>query len=212
MPAGEGARPRRAGKGLDAPGAGRDKRASPARSAPVSSLSSLLALLDSRSFASPWFWLVFAGLWAVVPRNVLGIPSELVLRTRRGEAAPEVLLQWLGLVLPWWRIGPVAAPVLTGLACFLVAMLAVLGFAHEMEAAQALTLLLAPLLAVLALRVWLAQGLARMLAETPAPQAAELAARRLIRHGWVSYGIALISVLFTTFAAALWTARHPFGY
>ena len=151
----------------------------------MSTLSTLLALLDSRSFASLWYWLVFAGLWSLVSRNVLGIPSEVVLRARRDETAQAVLLQWLALVLPHWRIGPGMAAALTGLACFLAV--------------------------VMALRVRLANGLARLLATQPPPEAARIAARRLVRHGWLAYGVALAAILATSSAAAAWIARHPFG-
>src|SRR5690606_26426461 len=136
---------------------------------------------------------------------------EVVLRARRDETAQAVLLQWLALVLPHWRIGPGMAAALTGLACFLAVVLAVLGFAHDMEAAQALFLLLAPLMAVMALRVRLANGLPRLLAAQPPPEAARIAARRLVRHGWLAYGVALAAILATSFAAAAWIARHPFG-
>lgn len=177
----------------------------------MSTLSTLLALLDSRSFASLWYWLAFAGLWSLASRNVLGIPSELVLRARRDDTAQAALLQWLALVLPHWRVGPGMAAVLAGLAGFLAAVLAVLGFAHDMEAAQALLLLLAPLAAVMALRIRLARDLARLLATRPPQEAAPLAARRLLRHGWVAYGVALAAIAVTSLVAAAWIARHPFG-
>lgn len=177
----------------------------------MSTLSTLLALLDSRSFATLWYWLAFAGLWSLASRNILGIPSDVVVRARRDETAQAVLLQWLALVLPQWRIGAGMAAALTGLACFLAVVLAVLGFGHDMEAAQALFLLLAPLMAVMALRIRLAGALARLLASQPPAEAAPRAARQLVRHGWVAYGVALAAIMITSFVAAAWLARHPFG-
>ncbi len=177
----------------------------------MSSLSTLLSLLDSRSFTSLWYWLGFAAMWSLASRNVLGIPSDVVMRARRDEAGRAVLLQWLAVVLPHWRIGPGMAMALTGLGCFVLVVLAGLGFAYGLEAAQALFLMVAPLLAVLVLRVRLAQGLMRVLASHPPQEAARLAARGLVRHGWLTYGMALVSIAVTSFMAALWIVRHPFG-
>lgn len=177
----------------------------------MSSLSTLFDLLGSRSFTSLWYWLGFAAIWSAVTRNSLGIPAEVVLRARRGEDW-RTLYRWLVLVLPHWRVGPVAGVVLTALCCFVLTTLAVLGFSHRMEAAQALFLLAAPLLLLLALRVRLALGLVRLLASTPAQEATQTAARRLVRHGWLGVALSLLAIASASVAAAVWIARHPFGY
>lgn len=177
----------------------------------MSSLSTLFDLLGSRSFTSLWYWLGFAGIWSAVTRNSLGIPAEVVLRARKGEDW-RTLHDWLVLVLPHWRVGPVAGVVLTALCCFLLTALAVLGFSHRMEAAQALFLLAAPLLLLLALRVRLALGLAQLLATTPPEAAVQTAARRLVRHGWLGVALSLLAIASASVAAAIWIARHPFGY
>ena len=177
----------------------------------VSSLSVLIQLLGSRSFTSLWYWLAFAGIWSVVTRNTLGIPAEVVLRARRGEDW-RVLHDWLRLVLPHWRVGPVAGMVMTALCCFILTTLAVLGFSHQMEAAQALFLLLAPLVLLLVLRVRLALGLARLMLGAPGPEPVQTAARRIIRHGWVGMALSLLAIASASVAAAVWMARHPFGY
>lgn len=172
---------------------------------------SLLALFDSRSFSSPWYWLAFAGLWAAVMHNALGVPSDLVVRAARDEDAGPQLLDWLRLVLPRWRIGAGTAAVLTGAGCFLATVLAVLGFGHGFEAARALFLLAVPPMAVVALRLRLARGLAGLLADRPPPEAARIAAQRLLRHGWAVYGMALAAAILASIVAADWLARHPFG-
>lgn len=177
----------------------------------MSSLSALLALLDSRSFTSLWYWLGFAAVWSLASRNVLGIPSDVVMRARRDEAGRAMLLQWLVLVLPQWRIAPGMAMLLTALGCCAVVVLAGLGFAYGLEAAQALFLLVAPMLVVLALRIRLARGLVDVLASHPQQEAARLAARRILRHGWLVFALALVSIAVASFLAALWIARHPFG-
>ncbi len=177
----------------------------------MSSLSTLFDLLGSRSFTSLWYWLAFAGIWSAVTRNSLGIPAEVVLRARRGEDW-QTLHDWLVLALPHWRVGPVAGAVLTALCCFMLTVLASLGFSHQMEAAQALFLLAAPLLLLLALRVRLALGLAQLLATTPPEAATQTAARRLVRHGWLGVALSLLAIAAASVAAAIWIARHPFGY
>ena len=41
-------------------------------------LSELLSILDARSFASPWFWLVLVGVWTLAGRGVLGVPNDVL--------------------------------------------------------------------------------------------------------------------------------------
>ena len=177
----------------------------------MSGLSVLFDLLGGRSFTSLWYWLGLAAIWSMVTRNALGIPGDVVLRARRGEDW-RALHDWLRLVLPHWRIGPGAGAVLVALCCFVLTALAVLGFRHQMEAAQALFLLLAPLAVLLVLRMRLARGLARLMADAPGPEAVRIAATRIVRHGWVGMVLSLLAIAAASMAGAVWIARHPFGY
>ncbi|HHY03009.1 MAG TPA: hypothetical protein GX686_09110, partial [Paracoccus sp.] len=46
----------------------------------------LIAVLDTRSFASMWYWLLLAIAWSRATRGAPGIPPELVRANRRKPA------------------------------------------------------------------------------------------------------------------------------
>lgn len=192
----------------------------------VSYLAIFLEILDSRSFASLWYWLGLALIWTLMTRNALGVPSDVVMRSRReaktadqSEDNPELarLLTWLTVSLPRWHINARDGAVLAAIACFVLTVLGVLGFRHGYEAAQALTLLLAPLALVLLLRIRLARRLDRLMqrmhtGEVSPHRAATEAAHALTRHGWLVFALSLVAIALAASIAALWIGRHPFGY
>ena len=183
----------------------------------------ILSILDARSFSSPWFWLALLVVWTYSGRRVLGIPIDVLtqatraLREKPGADSAEVfaLLDWMSLNVPRWRIGPRAAAVLTGLICFGISALTVLGFGYALEMAQALTLILLPQAVLLALRFRLAGQLywvleAAHLGQPPRTAAIE-AMRRINRYRLQHTIISLLSVTITAFWAARWIALHPHG-
>ena len=189
----------------------------------------LLDVLDTRSFSSMWYWLLLTLLWTWVGRGALGIPSELVATVRRrargdgtpaasGGPAPEslLLLDWLSLVLPRWRIAPRDGMILLAAATFLLTLLAGLGFGYGRQTGQALFLLLAPLALLLGLRLRLAARLAEVLttAETgrATPDAAASQAARLIgAHMRATMGLSILAVGSAALWGTYWLARHPNG-
>ena len=51
-------------------------------------LTQLLAeQIDTRSFASLWFWLALAGIWVMLGQRVMGVPLHIVEDARRGREA-----------------------------------------------------------------------------------------------------------------------------
>ena len=183
----------------------------------------ILSIFDARSFSSPWFWLALLVVWTYSGRRVLGIPIDVLtqatraLREKPGADSAEVfaLLDWMSLNVPRWRIGPRAAAVLTGLICFGISALTVLGFGYALEMAQALTLILLPQAVLLALRFRLAGQLywvleAAHLGQPPRTAAIE-AMRRINRYRLQHTIISLLSVTITAFWAARWIALHPHG-
>ncbi|WBU62646.1 hypothetical protein [Paracoccus aerodenitrificans] len=187
-------------------------------------LSEFFSVLDSRSFSSPWFWLVFIGLWAMSGRAVLGVPNDVLSNARRalseaqgrdGAADLLLLLDWLSLHVPRWRIARMTGAILTGLIAFALTVLAVLGFYFGLEMAQAVTLLACPFALLLGLKMRLAHQLywvveAAHLGQSPRDAGAE--AMKHINHYRILHMlISLLAVTVTAMYASLWLLLHPNG-
>lgn len=185
-------------------------------------IDGFLQLLDTRSFPSLWYWLLLAAAWSFSLRGALGVPADVAARAARIDPdagdAPEALalLDWLSLMLPRWRLGRHEAAILTGLATFSLSALFGLGFGQGLELAQAVFLLLAPLVILTAMRLRLAARLAAELAaaeqgRASANAAAMAAARRLARHRWAALALATATVGLAAAWGTIWTLAHPWG-
>lgn len=201
-------------------------------------MQGLLDVLDTRSFSSMWYWLILATLWTWVGRGALGIPSEVVAAVRRQTqtrddaradadeesaalrpqahaAAPAslLMLDWLSLVVPRWRVPPRDGLILLAAASFALTLLAGLGFLYRLEVAQALVLLLAPLVVLAMMRVSLAARLGGDLAAAESgaldpDDAAAAAARRITRHMRHTMALSIIAVAGAALWGTLWLALH----
>lgn len=103
-------------------------------------------MVDMRSFSSLWFWLAVAVYWSLSSHWVLGVPQDMIHRARRlGGAAVGDLEAIVRInsqrMLYYVREGHVA---LIAVTTFLVTVLALLGFAYDIELAQALLFFLVP--------------------------------------------------------------------
>lgn len=183
----------------------------------------MLHLLDTRSFASLWYWLAFAAAWSFALRNIIGVPPEVVSHARRADpAGPDdeaamTLLDWLSVILPHWRLADWDAAILAALGGFVLTGLAVLGFLYGLEAAQALSLLLIPLAVYALMRLRLARRLMAILSaaqrgEITPNAAARTAARAMIWHRWGAFLLSMLAVALTAIWGTLWMLTHPFGY
>lgn len=190
---------------------------------------SILAILDSRSFASAWFWLLLLLAWTLAGRRVLGVPGDVIHAARRPEdaegAVPATaddpaalrLLDWLSLSLPRWRPNPRRDALVLGGAAFLLSALAVLGFGYGLEMAQALVLLILPFALLAALELRLARRVAALVeaAETgalSANHAGAEAARLMARHRGLVGLVSVVALAVIAWHAAVWMLTHPFGY
>lgn len=181
----------------------------------------LIAVLDTRSFASMWYWLVLAVSWTWVSRGALGIPPDLIRSNRRsdsGTQAPEALrlLDWVSLVAPRWVLSPADGAVLVGAAAFLLTLLAGLGFGYGLEMAQALVLLIGPLMWLGLLRVRLARRLLSVLVEAEAGRitvgaAAGRIAGMVSAHLRLTMGLSAASVALAAMWGTRWLLLHPNG-
>lgn len=185
----------------------------------------LLVFLDSRSFSSVWFWLMLTVAWTLMGRSVLGVPHDVVRGARQAPQSdapgdsPEalILLDWLSLVLPRWRVAPTEAVWLISIASFALSALFFLGFGYGFEMAQALFLLIAPLAAVSLLNFYLARRLRAELIGAQTGQiapgmAAATASRMMQRHRFFIAGLSVLVVAICAIWGALWMILHPFGF
>jgi hypothetical protein len=154
-------------------------------------------LIDLRSFSNLWFWIALAVLWSSASHWVLGVPFDMITRARRAEgseAAGDVDLLshinarrilYIQRLAGMWLVAAVAF-VLTGLG--------IMGFAYEVEFAQAVLLLGGPMTVVGALSVRAAGRI-----ETEALTGPALW-RLLARHRLAVQGIGVVAI----FVTALW--------
>lgn len=158
--------------------------------------ATLIEMIDLRSFSNLWFWILLAAVWTVAAHRVLGVPSDLIRRARRGGGQAGADLRDM-LRINARRVvagADRAGPVLPGLTFFGLTVLALLGFAYRIEFAQAVLLLAAPLSLVMALSIRLARRL------TPLPDNDAALHAMLARHRAACQGIGTVAI----FVTAMW--------
>lgn len=165
--------------------------------------NSVLDLIDFRSFSNVWFWLMLALVWMLAGQRVLGMPWDMALRARRGDAETVREFETMARIGAA-RVLRMAAEggvwIIAG-AAFLLTVLMVSGFFYRVEAAQALFLLLVPLVPV-----WLlAQRTARAVIEDELT--AEALYKRLSRYRLAVQGIGVLAI----FVTALWGMLYNLG-
>ncbi|MEX5728971.1 hypothetical protein Ga0609869_002324 [Rhodovulum iodosum] len=104
-------------------------------------------LIDMRSFSNLWYWIALAVVWSTSSHWVLGVPYDLVQRARRRGGEPaEDLRDLVRINVNRIRyIVQVAGLWLFALASCALTLLAILGFAYDVEFCQAVFLLAFPL-------------------------------------------------------------------
>lgn len=155
---------------------------------------SVFSLIDTRSFASLWFWIVVAVAWTTVTHNALGVPFDMVLRARRKGGAHLRDLEDMVAIQVRRRTVVLgnAGAVLVMLWATGLTLIALLGFVYRLELAQALTLLFLPWSIVAGLRARLA---ARMVRDD---LRGEALCRALTWHRTGVQAIGLAAILVTT--------------
>ncbi|WP_420567306.1 component of SufBCD complex [Thalassovita sp.] len=156
-------------------------------------------MIDMRSFSNLWFWIALAVMWSTTSHWVLGVPFDLVIRAgrhaqREGPNQTQQDLEDLVRVNinRLLYISGVSGLWLLGLGCFFFTILAGLGFVYDVQLAQAVFCLLAPLTIVGILSL----NTARRIRDEELSGAA--LRKRLTRHRiWVQV-IGMISIFVTT--------------
>ena len=124
--------------------------AAPGWAVPLDFFDLLTEVIDRRSFSSIWYWIVLAVQWSTLSHWTLGIPYQMVQRARGGDEATEADLRALAEVyasriLDFARISGTA---MVASSAFILSSLMVLGWGYDIEFAQAVVLLLLPLILV----------------------------------------------------------------
>ena len=110
-------------------------------------LSLIASQIDTRSFASLWYWILIALLWTGLTRSALGVPHDLLARARRVGGQVQQDVECLARIhaeryVYYWSRGQI---VQVAFLAFVVSGLLVLAVAFNFEFAQAILFLLLPL-------------------------------------------------------------------
>ena len=152
-----------------------------------------LDVIDFRSFSNLWYWIALATLWSSVSHWVLGVPHDMIQRARRegGQAQSDVEDLARININRLMHVVDSGTWVLVGLAAFWLTSLLVLGFWYDVEFAQAILLLLAPMMLV----VWVSiRSSRRIIAEGGTGEAL---LRRLTIHRRIVQVIGMLSITAT---------------
>jgi hypothetical protein len=164
----------------------------------VDLLDTVFAVIDMRSFSNLWYWIALAVLWSSTSHWVLGVPHDMIQRARRegGQAQADLedlvrinANRLLYFVDQGGAIG-------VALACFWLTGIAVLAFYYDVEFAQAVFLLIAPMTLV----VWLSIRACRRI--MGGENVGEPLFRRMIIHRRVTQGIGMVAIFVTAMFGA----------
>jgi len=169
---------------------------------------SLFELIDMRSFSNLWFWIALGVVWSTASYYVLGVPFDMIQRSRRqGDQANADLEDMVRInVNRLLYIAHVTGLLAASFVCFALTTLAILAFYYKVEFAQALFLLALPLTGVGLLSV----STARLIQSEDAT--GERLYKRLMRHRLYTQIIGMIAI----FVTAMWGMYQnlsvgPFG-
>ncbi len=122
-------------------------------------LDTVFEVIDMRSFSNLWYWIALAVLWSTTTHWVMGVPFDMLRKAKRfgGEAQTDVeALVRIYSTRLISALEPGAVWIVT-LASFWMSILGILAFVYNLEFAQAVFLLTAPM----ALVIWLSLRCAR---------------------------------------------------
>lgn len=152
-----------------------------------------------RSFSNLWYWIALAVLWSTASHWVIGVPFDLIQRARRrgGAAVDEVGALLVLNAQRFARIWHEGGLALTMGVSFALASAMLLGFWYDVEFAQAVVLMVGPLLIVWAMTVRRALEIeAAMSAGRMEPR---VMLNMLVLHRLKVQVVGMIAVTFTAF-------------
>jgi hypothetical protein len=154
----------------------------------------IFELIDMRSFSNLWFWIVLAVMWSSASQWVIGIPFDMIVRAKRLGQQHQMDLETLARIKSTriLFIARTSGLWLVGLLFFWLSLLIILGFGYDIEFAQAVVLLFAPMALVGGLTV-------RTAALIEAGDDLGMALnRRLMRHRMTTQFIGMVAILVTS--------------
>ena len=158
-----------------------------------------LLAISFKSFSSIWYWIMTGIAWSMTCHWTLGVPYDALVRahSKGGQVAADTeAMAHLNIrrVVGFFEGG---ASIAVAVVAFFMAILATFGFAYGYELAQAMFMLLMPLLIVQALNIRLAFRLHRT-----QPEGVTLRKALVGRRFW-NQVIGLTSILLATIMAFL---------
>lgn len=150
-------------------------------------------VIDMRSFSNLWYWIALAVLWSSTSHWVLGVPHDMIQRARREGGQVQQDVEDLvrinsGRLLYFIDRG---ALFVVGIGFFWLTVLGLLAFYYDIEFAQAIFLLMAPLSVV----IWLSVKVCRRIAA--GENRGEALHRRLIVHRRMTQAIGMLAIFVT---------------
>lgn len=155
---------------------------------------SVFEVIDLRSFSNLWYWIGLAVLWSSVSHWIIGVPYDAILRAKRGK--PETALSDLHALVRVHvnrilYIADVSGAWIALFGSMILTALAISAFRYDVEFAQAVFLLLAPMALVGALSIRTSRRIRANGLE------GESLIRALLRHRFGTQLIGVVSIFVT---------------
>lgn len=154
----------------------------------------VVELIDLRSFSNLWYWIMLAVVWSSASHWILGVPFDLISRARRegGELQADLELVVRVQVNRLINIADTAGTMLVASLFFILATLGTLAIWYQIEFAQAVLLLMFPMmiLGLMSLRT------ARLISS--GETTGDALHRRLFRHRVMTQFLGMISIFVTS--------------
>jgi hypothetical protein len=145
-------------------------------------------VIDMRSFSNLWYWIGLVVLWSSTSHWILGVPYDMVLRARRVGGGLSTHIN----VRRMLYIARTAGMLLVAFVAFTLTILALLAFVYQVEFAQAVLFMAAPMTIVglITLRT------ARIIEAEDSR--GEVLIRRISRCRMAVQGVGMVSILATS--------------
>ncbi|MGH1369190.1 MAG: component of SufBCD complex [Maritimibacter sp.] len=158
--------------------------------------SAVFELIDLRSFSNLWYWIALAVVWSTTSHWVIGVPYDMVQRAERHGGQAETDLEDMVRINcnRLLYIAGVSGLWLMGITTMMLTTLLLLAFLYDVEFAQAVFLLAAPMTVVGALSL----NTARIIRDG-ALTGADLR-KRMLKHRVSTQFVGMIAI----FVTAMW--------
>ncbi|WP_309663224.1 component of SufBCD complex [Tabrizicola sp.] len=157
-------------------------------------IATVFEIIDMRSFSNLWYWIALAVLWSSTSHWVMGVPYDMLPRARREGGQAQADVEELARIYSSRLLAVVRAAGLwiVALGCFWMSVLGVLSFYYDVEFAQAVFFLVAPMTIV----IWLSLRCARLI--EAGENSGEALYRRLSIHRRFLQVLGMVSIFITS--------------